>query len=80
MPRKLLSRVVFYAHELSGILLHDSVDEFLSFEKADDLLVSVQSPPSLLRVNAEFEHHCEASSPGPTSLGSSVSQANGRER
>jgi len=43
-----------------GGVLQEAVDEFLSFEEMDDLLVSVESSPSLLGGLGQLEHHGQA--------------------
>ncbi len=63
-----------------GGVLHDAVDKFLSFQKMNDLLVTIESPPPLFGMRPKLEHHGQAGASGAASFRPSVAKPDGGER
>ena len=61
-------------------MLEDSVGENSSFEKQNDLLMSVESAPMFLRCLGEFKHHGQAGPSGSVAFGAAMPEANGCKR
>ena len=57
---------------VSGGVLHDSVNEEFSLEKGDDVLVAVEPSPTLLGRMSQLEHHGQARSSCAAPLGAAV--------
>ena len=56
---EILSNVVFRNIRLGGVLLN-SVNEFLSLEQGDDVLVAVEATPTFGGRFSQLEHHNQA--------------------
>ena len=57
---------------VSGGVLHDSVNEEFSLEKGNDVLVTVEAAPAFLGGVSQFEHHRQARSSCAAPLGASM--------